>query len=63
MDDFKFVTFFKWSFGPTVARNNISIEFDGNPIGLHAERFDQSRKVQNWGVERAFFPIDLESHA
>lgn len=48
---------------PSVSGHDFAVEFNSDPVGLHAKRFDESSKRGNGCFERAFFPVDLEFHA
>ncbi len=61
MDDFQFVAITELGCCPTVARNEVTVEFDGNTVGLHAEVRKKSREAGNCG-EFAVFAVDSEFH-
>jgi hypothetical protein len=46
MHDFQPVAFFEVRITPAIARNDFSVQFDRNAVGLHAEDFNKSRKCQ-----------------
>jgi hypothetical protein len=65
MDYFQSVAVVQQRFGPAVAGDDVAVEFDGDAIGLHAERFDQgcegelgARRIR----EGAGFAIDMKIH-
>jgi hypothetical protein len=62
MNDFELVILVQDCVSPTVARDNVAVQFDGHAVSLHAERFHQRRKGGNRGVESLLFPIDVEFH-
>ena len=41
MDNFQAVALEKGGFSPTVTRYDLAIQFNRNPVGLHAEVLDQ----------------------
>ena len=62
VDEFKFVAIVEAGVGPTVAGNNVTIEFDGDAVGFHGECFHQSGESGNRKIEGSFFSVDLEFH-
>jgi len=64
MNNFQTVAIVKPSLGPAIARYDLAIQFHGDAIGFHAQRFNQRRKGK-WGrllAEIALFPVDVEFH-
>jgi hypothetical protein len=51
VDYFEPVAVFEDGLGPGATGGNFAIEFDGDPILLHVERFDQGREGK-WGRGR-----------
>jgi hypothetical protein len=47
--------------GPTLTRNNVAVQFDGDTVGLHAKLPDQRRQGE-WGGETALFSVDNQFH-
>ncbi len=66
VDYFQAVAIFQDGLRPAVARGDFAVEFDGDAVGLHVERFDQSYEGElGWrrGVwEGAGFSVDVEIH-
>jgi len=62
MNDLEPVAFGELGLGPSIAGHDLAIQFDGDPIGFHAELPDQ-------GIEREFsrqvaiFSVDDQFHA
>jgi hypothetical protein len=64
MDDLETIALVEDRLRPTVAGNDIAIQFDGDPVELHAEGFDERGECEAiGGFEGLFFPIDVEFHA
>jgi hypothetical protein len=62
VDEFESVSLMEAGVCPAVSGNNVAIQFNGDAIGLHAERFDESGQGQNLGIESSFLSIDVEFH-
>ena len=62
VDDLEFVSVVEDGLGPTVAGDDVTIEFDGDTVGFHGEGFYQSGESGNRRIEGPFFPVDLEFH-
>jgi len=56
VDDFKAVAFVEERVGPAVARDDVTIQFDGDSIGLHAQGLDESRQGE-WGTHMPEVPF------
>jgi hypothetical protein len=63
VDDFQAVTVFKRDLGPGLARSDFVVEFDGDPVGLHVQRFDERGQGEGAGIgECAGVAVDVEGH-
>jgi hypothetical protein len=62
VDDLKFVAIVERSLSPAIPRHDVSIQFDGDAVGLHAERFHEGGEGGNRGIEYSFFSVNVESH-
>src|SRR5437879_819646 len=62
VDNLQPIAIFERSLGPTVAGDDVTIEFDGDAVGFHGEGFYQSGESGNRRIEGPFFPVDLEFH-
>lgn len=60
VDDFKLIAVVQFRAWPQVAGNDLAVQFDGDPVRLHAKQFDQ--RAQGAGRRRLSFPIDHEVH-
>ena len=59
--DLQPIAFYQFSARPLVPRDNIPIQFNRDPVRLHAQLFDQSLQRKRV-FKRAIFPIDNEFH-
>ncbi len=64
VNDFEAVTFAQFGGGPTIARNDVAIEFDRNAVGFHAKIFNEScqRERLDGLAEHTLFTVDLQLH-
>ena len=64
VNDLEFVAFVQRGLSPAVAGRDIAVQFDCNPVGFHAQGFDQGRQCEWDGSVSEFsnFPVDLELH-
>jgi hypothetical protein len=66
VDDFEVIAVFQDGLSPTVARGDFAIEFNGDAVGLHIERFDQRRERELGGrrrvLEGAGFSVYVQFH-
>jgi hypothetical protein len=62
MNHLEFVSVVEDGLAPTVAGDDVTIEFDGDTVGFHGEGFYQSGESGNRRIEGPFFPVDLEFH-
>src|SRR6266576_547074 len=62
LNHLEFVSVVEDGLGPTVAGDDVTIEFDGDAVGFHGEGFYQSGESGNRRIEGYFFSVDLEFH-
>ena len=64
VDDFQLVAFVEWGLGPAISWHNVTIQFNGYAVRLHAESFHKSSEGKTGGTiwEVPLFPIDLKFH-
>src|SRR5262249_31635735 len=63
LNNLELIAFLERGIRPSVSGHDVAVEFNSDPVGLHAKRFDESSKRGNGCFERALFPVDLEFHA
>ena len=61
MHNLQLVVVSKLRYTPTLARDQLAIEFNGDSVRLHAEPLEKSGYCQS-GIELAIFAIDDEVH-
>lgn len=62
VDDLEAVTLGEKRGGPAVAGDNVAVEFDGDPVRLHAELFDQGGQGEALAGKLPLFAIDEQTH-
>jgi hypothetical protein len=62
MDNFQFIAVGEWGSIPTIPRNEVAVEFDGDAVGLHAELLKEIGKRRN-RAKFAVFAVDGEFHS
>jgi hypothetical protein len=64
VNDFQLIAFVEWGLGPAISWHNVTIQFNGYAVRLHAEDFHKRLKCESSSrlLDLALFPIDLQLH-
>lgn len=62
VNDFQPIAVFELGFEPTIAGNNVAIQFHGHAIRLHAEEFYECSQGEGSGGKVTLFSIDVKFH-
>jgi hypothetical protein len=63
MNDFQAVAVVEFRCLPTIARDNVTIQFNRDAVGFHRKGLDEHGESQGFGgFEHAIFSVDLKLH-